>query len=272
MRLLSITVIIMAFFTTSCASYFLKKRCEKTNWYQLGYDSAMKGERAASNPFVGECERAEGVVRHDDLSRGFKAGMGNYCTLKTAFSKGREGEKFNLEFCDSGKLRKLKSQFKSGVIALCTKDGYKFGASGKVYSNQCEKKLERKFLVKYKKGRKKYLKGEIRRKRDAINSIETEVYELERDRSAIQSQLTLLPTGKVMKKERTYDPVTRTYREEVRMTEDEETKRKKEMLQGKVAGKNREITKSRDRRKALQNEIRTLQRAYDAVDEIGEES
>ena len=58
-------------FFSSCANYFMRQQCEKYNWYQLGYDAAMRGERISNDEKVNACRKAEAEISESQLDVGF---------------------------------------------------------------------------------------------------------------------------------------------------------------------------------------------------------
>ena len=45
-------LVISTLLLSSCASYFVRKDCEKKNWYQVGYDAALRGDRISNDETV----------------------------------------------------------------------------------------------------------------------------------------------------------------------------------------------------------------------------
>ena len=59
----------------SCSSYFKRKDCEATNWFDYGQKVALEGRRLTGDQFISECYHAEADVAESDLDRGFKSGL-----------------------------------------------------------------------------------------------------------------------------------------------------------------------------------------------------
>lgn len=143
---------------TSCSSFFIRQQCDKINWYQQGYDIALRGERLSSDDMVNKCRKAEADMSESQLDLGFKEGMSRYCQPDGAFKTGRNGDSFNIDFCDSGSLPRLTQKYQEGLKQYC-QNGEEIGSSGRVYKNTCPAELEKIFLPPYKKARVKYLKA-----------------------------------------------------------------------------------------------------------------
>lgn len=141
---------------SGCANFFIRQECEKQNWYQLGYDAALRGERISNDAQVSRCRKAEAEISESQLDVGFKAGMSRYCQPETAFQTGRQGDTLNSDFCDTNILNLLQRKHAEGNKAYCS-DGLTAGQSGKKYKNVCAAEFEKKFIPEYKKGRKKYI-------------------------------------------------------------------------------------------------------------------
>ena len=98
-RLILTVVIVLS--TAGCASYFKRKECEKTNWFEHGQKVAMSGKRMDADPFVKECRKVEAEFSFTDLDNGFKSGMAKYCTGDNVFLVGKAGKPFSYEMCDA---------------------------------------------------------------------------------------------------------------------------------------------------------------------------
>lgn len=160
LRLSWISLVFMSFLLSSCASYFIRKECEKLNWYQVGFDAALRGDRISNDENVSKCRKAEAEISESQLDVGFKAGMSRYCQPDGVFQTGKNGDTFNTDFCEPGQLLMLRKRHEEGLKAYCS-DGLTAGLSGKKYKNVCGPTQEKAFLPEYRKGRKKYLQGMV---------------------------------------------------------------------------------------------------------------
>jgi hypothetical protein len=253
---LSLTSLLML---TSCASYFIRKDCEKTNWFQYGQSVAMEGRRLTGDSRVKQCEEAGTDINGAELSRGFKAGMASYCMPDTVFQTGKKGEFFNVEMCDGEQPRFLQKRHVEGVKEYCAKtNGYAAGSSGKKYNNICPKDLETAFMPEFNRGRKAYLKATIENNESRITEIDTNVHGIDRERMMLMTQLSAMGDGKVITREMKYDPITRSSREEVKVTEDPETQRRRDNLRYDLDRKQREIESKRAEQEELRKKNREL--------------
>lgn len=251
--------IVTLFMLSGCSSYFKRKSCEKINWHEHGYKVAMRGERLTGDETYNSCVKVEAEMSHSEADTGFKAGMKKYCTPEHSLSNGKKGVLQNFEFCGVSQSSKMARAHKKGVIHFCRKsNGYKFGAKGGVYNNICPKKMESAWLPEYHRGRRIYLKDQISAKEQSISHIEDEISDFEKERRNLNNQIILLPRGKKMTSERQYNPDTNTYKEETLVTEDDETRRKREDLEYRLRGVTRKINKARDRQKNIRGEIRSM--------------
>lgn len=244
---------------SGCASYFKRKECEKTNWYQHGFNVAMKGKRIDSDSFVKECTKVEAEVNFADLDTGFKAGMAKYCEPQTVFQVGKNGEPFSTEMCDGSDLRLLKAKHLEGVKVFCEpENGEAFGKTGKVYQDVCPKEMEKAFLVEYRKGRKIFLNHLVDEKERKIDDIELSISDYQRERNLKVVQLAAMPSGKVYQRKKTYNPVTRSYSEEVAVKDDEDVKRRRQDIESDINSIDYKIGNLEDERSRLKEEIRQL--------------
>lgn len=243
-----------------CASYFKRKECEKTNWFDHGYKRAMKGQRLEGDSFLKTCEKVEAEINYAEADRGFKAGMGNYCKPKTVYQTGRKGEFFNENLCDMPGIKKLKAQHEKGVRDLCQrKNGKQKGATGWKYNNICPAELESAFLSTYNVGRKIYLEGMVKQKKAEISSINDQIRDYNQQKRATNLQLVTMRKGKNVKRTRRYDAKKKRFVEETNTTESEESQRRRSRLQSEISSLNRKIEQKRKKQADLRKEINELQ-------------
>jgi hypothetical protein len=177
---------------TGCTNFFIRQQCDKLNWYQLGYDAALRGERISNDQQVSQCRKAEAEISESQLDVGFKAGMARYCQPETAFQTGKQGDTLNSDFCEQNILGLLKRKFSEGNVAYCS-DGQTAGQSGKKYKSVCSAELEKKFMPDYKIGRKKYLSNlliiAVGKKRETASEL-SRVYSM---KSNVENRLRYIP-------------------------------------------------------------------------------
>ena len=141
-----------------CSSYFKRKECEKTNWYQHAHEVAMSGRRLDQDPRIQECRKVDTEINDGEMDRGFKLGMHNYCKVESSLSAGSEGKTFNYDFCDSNIIPALKRNHQKGIQSFCRPDNaYLFASQGGVYENQCHHLNESAYMVRFRQGRKIFL-------------------------------------------------------------------------------------------------------------------
>jgi hypothetical protein len=192
MKIRALVVLALAFFVASCASYFTRKECEKLNWYQVGYDAALRGDRISNDDQVSKCRKAEAEISESQLDVGFKAGMSRYCQPDGVFQTGKSGDLFNTDFCEPGQLSLLKKKHNDGLTAYC-QDGKSAGLSGKKYKNVCAPAFEKTFLPEYRKGRKQYLQGMVQNAESKLQSATSDLNRMSMQKSMADSRLAALP-------------------------------------------------------------------------------
>lgn len=251
--------VVACLFLTSCASYFVRKDCEKVNWYQYGESVALQGRRLSGDEKIKTCEKAEADVDHVALDRGFKEGMANYCTPDTVFQIGKKGDFFNVEMCDGDQPRFLQKRHADGVKEYCAKgNGFPAGAQGRKYNGICPKELESVFLPEFNRGRKSFLNASIASNENRIDEIESTIRRLDSDRMMLMAQMSSMGDGKIVTREMKYDPVTRTTHEEVKVTDDAQAQQRKQNLKWDLDSKNREIDTKRSEQEQLRGSNREM--------------
>lgn len=179
-----------------CASYFLRKQCEDTNWFQHGHKVAMSGKRLDADDFIRQCQKAEAKMSFSEADAGFKAGMGKYCTADNIFAVGKSGKRFSFELCDGQSKSKMRGKYDEGLRAFCTPEsGYRYGASGEAYEEVCPPNLESAFLPEYRKGRKTYLTAAAQEKERELQRLSDDLQSLESRRRSVALQQSIYLTS-----------------------------------------------------------------------------
>lgn len=178
MRLFVFVLIILNLF--SCASYFKRKDCESTNWFNYGEQVALDGRRLSGDQFISECNLADADVAESDLDRGFKSGLQKYCQPEVVFQTGKNGRFFSTEMCVGQGLSSLQVKHRAGVNEYCQRtNGYSAGAQGQAYNKICPADLESAFLPEFNRGRKRYLAVVIQENNKSITQDESEISKLQ---------------------------------------------------------------------------------------------
>lgn len=168
--------LLLVIFVAGCSSYFKRKDCESTNWFDYGQKVALDGRRLSGDQFISECYQAEADVAESDLDRGFKSGMEKYCQPETVYITGRNGNFFSTEMCVGQGLNTLQAKHKAGVVEYCQKsNGYSAGARGKPYNKICPAHLEAAFLKEFNRGRKKFIVTVLSENNQEISRLENQI-------------------------------------------------------------------------------------------------
>lgn len=244
---------------SGCASYFIRKDCEKTNWYQHGYNVAMSGKRLDADDKVKSCQKVEAKMSFSELDTGFKAGMAKYCTPDNVYMVGKAGNPFSYDMCDGESIKKMRVQYEKGLAEFCTPgNAYRFGTSGGIYQNVCPKKAEDAWLPEYRKGRKVWLAAVIDEKEREVRRLDGEIRSLENKRNLLTVQQASLSGRTTYKRQQVYDARTGTYHEQVTQEPDEAAKTQGEQLQNQISNVDYEIRKVKEQHETLSSEVSKL--------------
>ncbi len=183
---------LLIFLFSSCTNFMIRQQCDKLNWYQLGYDAALRGDRISNDPQINQCRKAEAEISESQLDVGFKAGMSRYCQPETAYQTGKQGDTLNSDFCESNTLNLIKQKFNEGNKAYCA-DGMTAGQSGKKYKNVCSALAEKTFTPQYKIGRKKYLTNLVNLAESKKQEINSELNRIDVQQMMTSQRLAILP-------------------------------------------------------------------------------
>lgn len=171
-----VLVLLIGLLVSSCSSYFKRKDCEATNWFEYGQKVALDGRRLTGDQFIMECYQADANVSDSDLDRGFKSGLSKYCQPETIYQVGRNGQFFSSEMCVGENLTLLRARHAAGVTAYCQRsNGYSAGSAGAPYNKICPSSLEPEFLKEFNRGRKRYLSVMISENDRQISALEREI-------------------------------------------------------------------------------------------------
>jgi hypothetical protein len=181
----AVLLLLLGLNLVSCASYFTRKNCEATNWFEYGKNVALEGRRLSGDAFIQQCYKADGDVAESEVDRGWKSGAEIYCQPETAYATGRNGNFFSRDFCAPQGMAVLLKRHGEGVVAYCQKsNGYAAGATGRVYNKICPGSLEAAFMPEFNRGRKKFLQTEV-------SENEREISEIDRENSRLTTNLRL---------------------------------------------------------------------------------
>lgn len=253
-------------FLSGCTTYFVKKRCQKKDWFEYGKKVAMSAARLSTDTFYNQCIKAEAEFSQADADAGWKKGRSVYCSDDQAFLNGSNGQFQDFEFCGAAQSSKMRSAHKKGVEKFCRPEsGYNFGTSGGTYNNICPKSMEAPWMASFKKGRAIYLKGEIRRSLKEADEYEVEVDDLKTDRDALSRKLRLIPPSEVSTRTSQYDPVTKKYKEVQTRSEGDETRRKREQLSNEMDQLEDRIKAARANRNKAKEKARALEAELDRL-------
>ncbi len=180
---------------TSCASWDLKDRCEKTNWFEYSKNIAFTGKYLEEDSFVKEC-RGVDRIQNDQLDRGFKLGREKMCNYGEIYQRGKDGEPVFFQFCDGLEAIKMKKSYNDGLIVFCTSEvGYTYGKSGKIYQKVCSPDKENIFIPSYNKGRREFLTSENQRLTQKISELTVEKSKLETREYQVSREYSNLPNN-----------------------------------------------------------------------------
>lgn len=194
-----VLLLVLTISLAGCASYFKKKSCEETNWFEHGKSVALAGKWLNADSHVQECRKLEAEMKESQLDLGFKNGVQTYCTQDFVYKLGRDGNAFSRDLCAGPQMSSLEERYKSGVADYCRKEnGYNVGLSGKKYTGICHKDLEGAFLPEYRKGRKKFVSALVAAKKNEVQDLDVQVKRKKEDQWTDENSLSNLETQKTL--------------------------------------------------------------------------
>ena len=120
----------------SCS--MLKRKCEKTNWFEYGKGVALTGKRLSADEFYNQCIEKEAEINEVSADQGFKQGLDIYCAPEAPYDYGKLGKPYNFKFCDHINISEMKSLHMKGLRVYCQpSNGYPEGIKGEAYNKLC---------------------------------------------------------------------------------------------------------------------------------------
>lgn len=180
--LLFLAALVTSFCLVACSSYFKRKTCESTNWFEYGQSVALEGRRLTGDQFISECNNADADVAESALDRGFKSGLEKYCQPETVFQTGKSGNFFSTEMCTGQGLNVLTARHRAGVQEYCQKsNAFSSGAKGKAYNKICPAELEGAFLPEFNRGRRRFIESNIAENEKLVRRLDHEISSLQNE-------------------------------------------------------------------------------------------
>lgn len=259
-----IFLVISSVLITSCSSCIKRQECASLNWYEIGYQTAMNGQRPKMNDQYQSCLNVGADIKEADLDRGFKEGMSNYCKPETVYATGKSGTPFNMDFCDPAQTSLLKNKHQTGINEYCSSsNSYNAGVSGKKYLGVCNANQEKEFLPGYKLGRKKYLNSRISDVNQKLSANNSQISQLNSQVVSLSSNLRLLPSPRTIKTKE-FDTFTNQWKD-VEKTEDPYSS-VRSSLAGDIDRANNKIYQLDSENKKLNDELSQLKQELIQVD------
>lgn len=179
---------------TGCTSYFVRQSCKEINWYQHGFDVAMKGQRLNQDTTLQKCRDAEAEIPESQVDLGFKAGMANYCRPEEARKIGKRGEFLTTELCEPAVIKRMKAEHEAGVLDFCAPtNAFTVGASGVTYNKICPSSMEAKFMPEYVRGRKRFLQAAVIEGQKKTSDLDQQIHQQNNSIHRTQMELNYIP-------------------------------------------------------------------------------
>lgn len=226
MKYSSLISIALCLGLSACAGWS-KKKCESTNWEQLGYSEGSKGVANNSGSYSATCSKkgaqiningynnghskgmkvfcsfdagknvgvANGELntscqRFDTYMKGYSAGMKVFCSEKNGYETAIEGEEA-VNKCL--RYKAYANAYKNGQKQFCSqKNGLRLGEKGKPFPEKCERS-GRAFERSFNRGRVKFLEITFREKQDEGVSVKSDYERARDDLQDMQFELGRLP-------------------------------------------------------------------------------
>lgn len=254
-----ILVSLLVTFGNSCSSYFNRIECEKTNWHQVGYNTAMNGIWLSGDPKFKKCQEVEGKFDLALADRGFKEGKSKYCTLNHVEESAKSGKAFEYTFCDNLSLSDMKSSFQKGLRYYCSpENGYAVGLQGELPRLSCPEDLRAQFSVEVKRGRRIYLQKKINLERERAANLESQIRDKHFIREKRSRDLVLHSSrpATIKKTVRQYDNATGTETEIQQVVDDPAWVEEKNRLESEITETEAEIRRLENQRASIFSSIR----------------
>ena len=151
-----ILITMLATLATACAPTLPTIR-HASNWYQLGEQDALKGNKMRSTTAlqaaISQLKQPLNIREYQD---GWAQGSQMYCSSANGYRLGEKGIVYN-NICPDRLISDFDHAWQRGLREYCTqKNGYHLGELGKPYSGFCPPDLNAAFQKAYNQGYKAY--------------------------------------------------------------------------------------------------------------------
>lgn len=185
MRVFKLVLPFVTVLLTACHTMSLDE-CQKTNWYQLGYNEGYNEEKNISQ-HQKACNRFSITPDFKAYNKGHQQGyddfLASYCDTNRAYHLGRKGKSYR-DICPphlrAGFMESYHDGFSAFKREYCSAhNGYRLGRKGQSYRDICPPHLEVDFLASYHRGLEIYeLKQEVKKLNEQAKAREEEIKNL----------------------------------------------------------------------------------------------
>jgi hypothetical protein len=117
--MMRLSLVFACLLLSSCFS-MSKEECDKSNWYNHGYNDGSIAKPYNENGWLPAetkaCSAYGGIEQKKaDYARGLELGRKEYCAPENAYSRGKTGRNFNAEFCPDEIRAQSAKRYAEGV-------------------------------------------------------------------------------------------------------------------------------------------------------------
>lgn len=130
MKIKLIPIALSTLFLSACAPHLSQQQCAGMNWYQMGVNDGLNGQRRDLSSAIQDCSQFHITVDASAYQRGLMQGFHQYCTYDRGFTIGSQGAG-NPNICPASLSRNFNQGYNAGLHQYCSYDrGFSLGVQG----------------------------------------------------------------------------------------------------------------------------------------------
>lgn len=168
---------------SGCIGAISKSACENADYYHLGFDEALNGNKAFEIDEYRQICSGFGIpVKSEEYLKGRTAGLSKYCTPKNGYQVGANGHSY-FGICSKQQEEKFVKSYILGLKEYCTPvRGFRDGKSGEKEATSCKEhnylSYGKEYLLGFKIRRLESRKTALEKQ---INNLDEEILALRKD-------------------------------------------------------------------------------------------
>jgi len=194
-----------ALLLAGCMPHLTAKQCQAINWYQMGFTDGSQGkpQRDLSQAIL-DCAKFKLKINQAGYTKGWKAGVRQYCQPGTAYQLGTQGKTYN-HICPADLAPKFDQSWHRGLKQYCVPSmAYQTGRAGQQIPLFCNPNSDKKLQRAYHAGLRVHqriggLQNQINSLNDQINKLNSQIAAKRKEVNRIENMMSKPNTSTLAK-------------------------------------------------------------------------